>query len=121
MTSTNLTIIRNDDNEFDATVLLNGSPTNVTGWTFKITAKKNLSDLDAAAVFQATSAGGAITITDAPNGVIHIVVASALTTTLPPHYTNLYYDLQAIDSGSKVRTLALGTLKVLPDVTLATS
>jgi len=117
----NLTMVRLDDFEFDIVATLNGSPINLTGCTLKMTAKWRPEDADNQAVFQIYSPSNGISITDATNGTAHVLIASTLTSALPLHTVYLPFDIQLFDSTSKIRTLTLGTLKVVPDITQATS
>lgn len=116
--SLNLVMVREDDYEFDATAILNGNPVNLTGCDLKMTAKWNPYDSDVQAVFQ-IGIGSGITITSATLGTFHVKIAHALTESLPIHTVYLPYDIQLVDPAGNIRTLTLGTLKVVPDITLS--
>lgn len=115
----NLTIYRNDDASFDITVTQNGTVQNITGWSFRMTAKWRYSDLDAAAVFTLT-VGSGITLTTPASGIATVTIGRALTSTLPPHRVDLVYDIQTNASASTgtANTIMSGTLTVLPDVSI---
>lgn len=119
-----LTMVRANDFTFTGAVTLNGAALNLTGSGMWMTAKYSYGDPDASAVFQIKSAslgGSDITYTDAANGLISVTVPKTATSTVPWNVTNLVYDLKLIQSGGALRTLATGTLIVLPEVTRATA
>lgn len=99
----------------DVTLTVTMSPaTNISGWSLSFTVKRALADTSA--LISKTTASG-ITIADAANGVFRIAIASANTNNAnvgPGAYT---YDVQRTDSGFRT-VLAIGTLTVLPQVTL---
>ena len=61
-----------DTRKFRWNVLVAGVAQNITGWTFQFTVKDELTDLDAAAVFQKTSSSG-IAVISVSTGVIEVV------------------------------------------------
>lgn len=111
-------IIRGDDERLDLAFKLApaGTPANITGhqgiW---FTAKRSSLDLDAAALFQKSTAAGSIVVDDPVNGLAHVNISSADTDGIEP--TSLHYDCQLKDSTGKIRTAALGQLKIVGDVT----
>lgn len=118
----NLTMVKSNTFSMDYTVLLNGTAVNITGATLRFTAKYNVTDADASAVFQLYSPSNGITITSASagTGVITIPVSATSTVAEDTNGVPLYYDFQITDSGSNVYTLNYGVLKVLPNVTRTT-
>ena len=82
MTRRNLEMYRGDTYPFDVTVENAGSPINVTGFTFRMTAKYDISDSDSNAVFSITSPGN-ITLTDPTNGEILVTIPTSAISSLP--------------------------------------
>jgi len=95
----------------------------IGGAVFWFTAKNDIDDLDAAAVFQKTELNG-ITIDDAAAGKITVEVVPADTATLTEFLDqekDLVYDLQYKSQSGQIFTVARGRLKVKRQVTIATS
>lgn len=116
--SLNLKMVRRDTYKFDATIILNGSPVDLTGGIVRMTAKWSVSDPDSSAVFQLSSVFPTqIQIISAVNGQIRVTIASALTDSLPYRKVELPYDIQFIDVAGNVFTVLYGTLTIVPDVT----
>ena len=125
----NLEMVHGDTTTYKGTVLdENGGIVNPTGGTFWFTVKTSSApaadnDSDAAKVFQVTSAGGAITITDAANGQIQVVIPA--NQSYSPSFTYAdtvyYYDLQMKDVSGKIQTLSKGRLTVFADITRTTT
>jgi hypothetical protein len=67
-------------------------------------------------VFERTLSDGHITITDAAEGEVEIQLAPSDTSALPSVETRLSYDLEITFAGGQVRTVALASLSVLPDI-----
>lgn len=116
--SLNLKMVRGDTYQFDAVIILNGTPVDLTGGTVRMTAKWAVGNTDGNAVFQLSSAVSGITVTDPTSGEISVTIASSLTTSLPAKKVELPYDIQYVDSGGNVYTVLYGTLTVVPDVTI---
>ena len=116
--SLNIKMVRGDTYKFDAAIILNGSPVDITGGTVRMTAKWSLANLDAAAVFQLSSATTGIVITSATAGEIQVTIAAANTSSLPAKKVELPYDIQFVDSIGAVYTVLYGTLTVVPDATI---
>lgn len=116
--SLNLKMVRGDTYQFNATIILDGVPVDLTGGTVRMTAKWAVANADNAAVFQLSSATTGITVTDAVNGKISVTIASDKTSSLPAKKVELPYDIQFVDSTSKVFTVLYGTLTIVPDVTI---
>lgn len=112
----NMKMIRGDSYEFRVTITLDGDTVDITGGDFTMTAKWDVADSDANAVFQKT-VGDGITLTDPTNGVITVKLEPADTNSLPLHTVDLFYDIQYIDTDGDVHTVLNGTLQVQPDVT----
>lgn len=116
--SLNLKMVRGDTYKFNATIVLNGSPVDLTGGVVRMTAKWSLSDSDSDAVFQVSSATGGIVITSATAGEISVTIAADLTEPLPSRKVELPYDIQFVNSVSEVYTVLYGTLLIVPDATI---
>ncbi len=116
--SLNIKMVRGDTYQFDATIVQNGTPVDLTGGTVRMTAKWAVSNADSAAIFQLSSATSGITITDATAGEISVVIAHSLTTSMPSKKVELPYDIQYVDSEGNVFTVLYGTLTIVPDVTV---
>lgn len=121
MISQNLSMVYGDTAVFNVTVTQDGALYNVTSCTFWLTVKVNYTDTDTG-VFQLTSGSG-ITIVDAPNGKIQIIVP--YTQTYSPAFgyadTTYVYDIQMKTQAGAIKTLCRGKFTVLADVTRATS
>jgi len=111
--NTNLRFTRGDNYIVECIAVLDGEVFNLTGYTVKLTAKKNLND--AANFLQLTSPSGGIEITSATNGTFTLTFAGSLTSGLPAYVQRLPYDIE-ISSGSIKNTLARGYLIIVPDV-----
>lgn len=118
MTRRNLEMYRGDTLPFRVTVTNVGEPVNLSGCTFTMTAKYDISDTDVNAVFSITSPAY-IVITDAINGIISVTIPPSATSSLPPRTVRLYYDIQMID-GANIYTVTSGFLNVTPDVSITT-
>jgi hypothetical protein len=117
--SVSIKFIRQDTFTFDATVILDGNPVDITGWSLVMTAKWDIRDADSAAVFQRTIGSG-IAVTSAVNGEFTVTIASSNTSSLPLHRTVLPFDIQATDTSGNKYTILYGNLVVDPDVTSVT-
>ncbi len=117
----NIEYVHGDDAIFTGTVMLDGAVVDPTGCSFWFTVKVNTTDADTG-VYQLTSAGGAIVVTDGPNGQIQLTIPADQT--YVPAFswkdTVYNYDLQMKDTSNKISTLAKGKVTVLADVTRAT-
>jgi hypothetical protein len=113
-----LEMFRGDDESFDIVVTKDGAPVDLTGAALTFTAKRRLSDADAAAVVQKDSTAGGIAIVDAAQGLARIDIAAGDTATLTSD-ERLAWDLQVLGADGKKRTLADGRLLIHADVTRA--
>lgn len=99
-----------------------GSPdTNLNDYAIKFTAKNSPMDADAKAIFQLTTGGGGINVSNNTQADIQIPASAtvALACT-PPNYTALfYYDVQIIGPDVKPHTVVQGLLTVSGDITKA--
>lgn len=115
-----INMIRGDTYEFEINVVIGGNPQNLTDYTCFFTAKWDVNDSDANAVLQLTIGDG-LTITDAANGKVAVVIDKSLTSGLPAHRVVLPYDFQIVDSTGAPKTPLRGVLVVTPDATISTS
>lgn len=82
------------------------------------TAKRTLSDLDAAAVFQKTYAAGAIAFVGAATaGILRVTLAAADTSGLEDYAVTLFVDIKVTESDGIKSTPWSGSLIVHPNVT----
>lgn len=128
-----LEMVRGDEFVFHFLVLNNiltvvandfvSTPTarDVTSDTFKFTAKTSIDDLDSAAVSSLSSSSG-IAIVDAATGHLKITIPASATNSLTTEPI-LICDIQMLDGGStsKPKTVGMGTIAVVKDVTRLTS
>ncbi len=113
----NLKLVRGDTLTFDLVIYLNGTPVDITGGRFRLTAKWSVTDDDSAAVFVLTSTPAVgITITDAVNGTLSITISPSDTINLPDHTVNLPFDVQLYDQVGSTYTVLYGSLQVIVDV-----
>jgi hypothetical protein len=103
-------------------------PTNITGWKFWFTAKRNFADPDSLAVAQVVSTGastppgGSIAITNALSGLVQVVGwQPSATQGFADAPEAVYYDVQAQDTLGNTFTVEQGTITVVPDVTRSTA
>ncbi len=94
------------------------TPVPLTGSTIWFTAKYRLTDEDIAAPIRKSTATTGVTITNGPGGVAQVDLLSSDTSALTQP-TTLYWDVQARDGASAIRTLAHGRLVIRLDVTKA--
>jgi hypothetical protein len=95
-------------------------PVDITGCTLWMTCKRKREDLDADAIFQVSTSGGQIVITDGPNGKATIVVPAAATVNLVQE-ERFFYDIQLRSASGVVRTIESGIIVLQLDVTRAIS
>ncbi len=118
-TQVNLRMKRGDTPTFRLLVMdRSGVPFNITNFGIWLTAKDNVGDADPG-VFQLTSVGGDIVITNGPGGEAEITPPELATSVFTTDRT-LYYDVQIRNAAlTRTYTVCAGTLQVLRDVTRA--
>jgi hypothetical protein len=94
-----------------------GAPENITGYDYWFTLKTSPDDTDQNAVIQVGPA--VMGVIDAVAGLVTITVTPDITEDVIPG--SYFYDLQEINASNKVSTLLLGKVKVVKDVTLAST
>ena len=114
-------MFRGDTKAITLTIQRNNAAVNLTGMTIWLTAKRKVSDLDAAAIFQKSTAGGIVVSSPATAGIAVATIAPADTSGLEDEILNLVCDVQVKDSGGTITTVSSFTLQVLPDVTRTTT
>jgi hypothetical protein len=96
-------------------------PVDLTGSTIWMTAKKELADLDASAVFQIKTPTDIVVDADPTSGRAKIIVPASSTTSLtfPTDVAQieLFYDVQVKTSTGIVQTVASGKITLTEDVT----
>lgn len=120
MTRRNLNMYRGDTLPFRITITNAGDSVNIQGAAFRMTAKFDISDTDADAVFSITSPSQII-ITNALSGIISVNIPPSATESLPPRECNLFYDIQMEDGTESIYTVCSGILTVYPDISVTTS
>ena len=115
-----LEIFRGRTNKINVYVSENGAAYDLTGCSLYMTAKSEVTDADAAAIFQLGTAGGTIVVTSAINGQAQVVISPTHTATLPYAKKILYFDLMLKTSQGEYWTIASGTFAVKPNITRAT-
>jgi hypothetical protein len=95
-----------------------GSPFNLAGYTIRMTAKRDVNDSDADAVFQLSTTDGTITITDAAGGIAQAQPERSSTDTLTNDIA-VYWDVQLAEDGAPNVTYTVdnGTLQIVRDIT----
>jgi hypothetical protein len=103
-----------------AVVDANGDPFSLTGWTVRMTAKRNPADSDAEAVFRLSTdpAEPGITVTNAAGGLATVQPLRTSTNTLTAD-TTVVWDVQVAKDGSPDLTFTVdsGTLLIRRDIT----
>lgn len=115
-----LAITHGDTLQFDVYITRNNAVVDITGALFWMTAKVAFTDADPG-VFQLTSPAGGITITDAANGKIHVVIPPTATSSLPYSEVTYTYDIQMKETGGAISTVTGGPITVTLDVTRTTT
>ena len=106
-------LVFDDGDDFTYTVSLtsNGSPVDLTGYTFYFTVKKNLDDTDLEAVFKKTITS----ISNPTTGVVTITIDRADTLNQTPG--EYFYDIKYKDASNNVRTVLEGKFTLTKSVT----
>jgi hypothetical protein len=91
-------------------------PQDITGISLWFTAKHRLSDADDDAVLRKSTDEGSITIPVGTDGIALVDVDASDTESLT-RTTRLYYDVQTLDDGGTIDTVAHGRLVIHADVT----
>ena len=104
---------RGDDREFTFTLTEDGGAMDLTGAALRFTVKRAVADLDINAVVSKTLGSG-ITVAAPLTGVCVVALAAADTAGLEGSL-RLPFDLQ-VTRGGRTRTVVVGDLVVIPDV-----
>lgn len=117
-----ISVRRGDGIRFAVTVTNadSGAPIDLSTAAIWCTAKRDLADADADAVFQVTKADGLITVDGADNNVAHVLVPAEDTVGLL-RTTTLFYDVQIKGPAvqDEPQTVVWGMLTISLDVTRA--
>jgi hypothetical protein len=116
----NLKATRGDTWYWEFTVLQrdNETPQDITGASFRFTAKYKTSDADSSAPIVGTNSSGECQVIDAPNGILTVKIPPAQTALVADAPTSLRYDLQATDGAGNVYTVSRGRIDVEADISL---
>ena len=121
MVTANRSMQRGDSFAWNVAALTQaGAVIDMTGGTWRFTAKWNTADADNAAAFSLVVAAGEIVVISAALGTATINIGPSKTSSLPAHKFTLFYDVQATTSASAVYTIETGKLTVNCDVTRTT-
>jgi len=115
------TIVRGDTWERKINITgVNSSTVDLTGWKFWVTLKSDLSKEDADADLQFTSTAGDNANDNPERGIVWIHIPASDTSLVTPG--RYYYDFQVAESDtpSTIRTLDIGQVMVIEDVTRST-
>ena len=115
-TTTISNIIRGDTLEYKFNF---GAGVDVNGWKIFMTLKRSLGDLDNQAYLAAETTAGQHFEDELENGIIVLRVESSDTEDIPPR--EYYYDFQRVNpapGGTDVKTILIGRVSVVHDVTL---
>jgi hypothetical protein len=115
----NIKMVRGDTFRFRVTITQNGETVDLTGGTFTMTAKWEVDDENVNAVFTKTSPAGGIALTDPTNGLITVTLSPSDTNPLPDNTVSLFYDIQYVNALGEIYTPLYGTLRIVPDITVA--
>jgi len=108
-------LVRGDDWSIKLTVTENNSIVNITNYTYWFTLKSDIDSSDPGQLQVSTVASGV----NATNGIVYINVPHASTNITAQTYN---YDVQQADTSSPpiIKTILLGKVKVVKDVTRST-
>lgn len=109
-------LVRGDDWSIKLVLTQDGSVLDITGYTYYLTLKSDIDDTDVNAAIQVTASS---TGSNATNGILYITADSADTATLEEK--TYHYDIQQIDDAGLIQTLLIGKVRVIKDVTRATT
>jgi len=113
-----LELDRGDTAYLDFTCTVLGAPADITGYQFRFTGKRRLSDSDAQAALLKTTGGGGIEITNAVAGLLTVFLAPGDFSSLSSVRETLLCDLQGVSPAGDVFTMEKGTLLIRSDVSL---
>lgn len=113
-----LNFVRGDQFSMDLTAIKDSDDNalDLTGATLTMTAKFNVADANADALFVLTTGGGGIVITSAAAGEFTITIPPSATLDCPLLKTIIFFDVQ-YQLGSVIYTILRGQMVVLPDIT----
>lgn len=88
---------------------VSGTPVDISGWKFYLTLKYDENDSDDNAVYT-----NDVSITSGSSGIARIVIPNTVTDEL---YGTYRYDVQSKDSSNIIKTLILGNMEFVGDIT----
>lgn len=83
----------------------NGTPINITGWTFRFGVKRQKSDV----AYIISPVQATVSITNAAEGTIKITVSDAITSNIEAGI--YYFELETTKPSNIIQTLILGTIE----------
>lgn len=104
-------LVRGDDWKIRLVITENNQPINITGYEYWFTLKQNIDSPDPGQIQVISLPSGQ----DATNGILNILVPNTNTSTLAAG--TYFYDVQQIDVSDQIRTILLGKVRVVKDVT----
>lgn len=108
-------LVRGDDWSIKLNITENNSPVNITGYTYWLTLKSDIDSSDPGQLQISTVA----TSPNSNSGIVYINVPHTSTNITAQTYN---YDVQQVDTSSPtiIKTILLGKVKVVKDVTRST-
>lgn len=104
-------LVRGDDWKIRVVITENNVPLNITGYEYWFTMKKSIDSPDPGEVQVVVTPSEE----NASSGILDITVSHYNTSNIPTG--NYYYDLQQIAPSTEIKTILLGKVKVVKDVT----
>ena len=108
-------LVRGDDWMLKLVLTSENAVLNITGYSYTFTLKDNIDDADPGAVQVSATPSVSTSPTEASQGILYINVPKNLTDSLTAQTYN--YDVQQKDTSGDVKTLLIGKVKVVKDVT----
>lgn len=109
-------LVRGDDWVIRLIVKSNNTTVDTTGYSYWLTLKENIDDPDPGAAQVLINVPSNA---DAQNGIVYIKVPRADTASVEPKY--YFYDIQQLDSEDNIKTVSMGRVEVIRDITRAVS
>lgn len=104
-------LVRGDDWKLRLVITENNQPIDITGYEYWFTLKSNIDSADPGQIQVIANPSGV----DATNGIVNILVSHYSTYNIPAG--TYHYDVQQIDIFTQIKTILLGKVRVVKDVT----
>lgn len=101
---------RNNDRNLSISVTKDDAAVNITGWSFRLTVKREQNDSDADAIINVL---GSIVSAAGGTATIPITAADTATETVGPYY----YDILALDGAGKRQSSQTGIFDLVQEIT----